>query len=168
MGTRRLLLLFVSVLLLGAQIAHGQDAAKKVVYDGCNTCTYDPSTGIGHCTAIYCGIAPVEKPLPVRAAQPAPPLLAPMLGAYIGLSWVDAGQTGSCLGAGRCVERNPLLRPLSESPTVLVTVKLAANSGVAYAIWKMRRTRPKTALALAITATAVQAVVVGSNARQRR
>jgi hypothetical protein len=88
------------------------------------------------------------------------------IASYAALSVLDARQTGACLGAGTCREMNPALRPM---PTgALLTVKLAANAGVAVTVWKLRRTRPKTALGLAIAAAVSQGVVVAHNARRRR
>lgn len=100
--------------------------------------------------------------------KPAPVALKAALGSYLAFSVLDAQQTGSCLSAGRCRETNPLLKPFAGKPSALVTAKLAANSGVAYGIWRLRKTHPKAALVLAITAAGFQAAVITSNAKQAR
>ena len=61
-----------------------------------------------------------------------------------------------------------LIKYVSSQPAALTAVKLAANSGVVYGIWKLRRKHPKVALALAIGATGFQAVVVSQNMRVKR
>lgn len=94
-------------------------------------------------------------------------LTASLLGSYVAFSVIDAGQTRACLSAGTCKEVNPLLRPFAGHPSGLVAVKLAANSGVAYGIWRMRKRHPKAALVLAMTAAGFQAAVVMQNARNR-
>ena len=108
-------------------------------------------------------------------AQPAPKMDEPSsvalkaaLGSYLTFSVIDAKQTRSCLVAGTCTERNPMLKPFAGSPSRLVAVKLAANSGVAYGIWKLHKRKPKTALVLGIAAAGFQGWVVAQNARVKR
>ena len=106
--------------------------------------------------------------LPSAARAQDRPLLKAALASYAALSVVDATQTGACLRAGTCREANPLLRPFAGSPGGLVTVKLAANTGVALTVWKLRKRHPKAALVLGIAAAVSQGIVVASNARQGR
>ena len=105
--------------------------------------------------------------LPSAARAQDRPLKA-ALASYAALSVVDAKQTGACRRAGTCREANPLLRPFAGSPSGLVTVKLAANTGVALTVWKLRKRHPKAALVLGIAAAVSQGIVVASNARQGR
>jgi hypothetical protein len=87
---------------------------------------------------------------------------------YLAFSVIDAGQTHRCLSAGTCREANKLLQPFAAKPSGLVAVKLAANTGVAYGIWKLRKQKPKTALVLGIAAAGFQAAVVGVNAKRAK
>ena len=100
------------------------------------------------------------------AAQDRP--LKTALASYAALSVVDAHQTRTCLSAGTCREANPLLSGLSGKPGALVTAKLAANTGVALAVWKLRKRHPRAAMVLGVAAAVSQGIVVASNARVGR
>ena len=100
------------------------------------------------------------------AAQDRP--LKAALASYAALSVLDARQTGACLSAGTCREANPLLSGLSGKPGALVTAKLAANTGVALAVWRLRKRHPRAALVFGVAAAVSQGMVVAHNARQGR
>ena len=100
------------------------------------------------------------------AAQDRP--LKAALASYAAMSVADAHQTRTCLSAGTCREANPLLSGLSGKPGALVTVKLAANTGVALTVWKLRKRHPRAALVLGVAAAVSQGFVVAHNARVGR
>lgn len=171
---RRFLLCLIALaaLLAGVIYANAQPA-PKLETDVVSACSVDgtpkcaQARSMGHITGLTC----VEHQQAGAGNQDRPradsTFLKAALGSYLTFSVIDAKQTGSCLAAGTCVERNPILRPFAGRPSALVTAKLAANSATAYGIWRLRKKHPKAALVLAIAAAGFQAVVITSNARQQ-
>ena len=99
------------------------------------------------------------------SAQHAP--LKAALTAYAATAAIDTAQTARCLHEGRCVEANPVLKPLA-TPAGVVMFKAAATSGMVWAVRRLRAHHPRLALACAGTLVAIQSTVVVSNARQLR
>lgn len=46
-----------------------------------------------------------------------------LLAGYVSLAAADLAQTSRCLGAGTCLELNPVLRPIAHQPVLLGAVK---------------------------------------------
>ena len=99
------------------------------------------------------------------SAQHAP--LKAALIAYVGTAAIDTAQTARCLSQGRCIEANPVLKPLA-TPAGVVMFKAAATSGMVLAVWRLRAKHPRLALAFAGVLVAIQSAVVVSNYRQLR
>ena len=89
------------------------------------------------------------------------------LAAYAATAAIDTAQTARCLHEGRCIEANPVLKPLA-TPAGVVVFKTAATSGMVWAVWRLRVKHPRLALACAGTLVAIQSAVAVSNARQLR
>jgi len=90
------------------------------------------------------------------------------LAAYLMLSGADIGQSMSCVGARTCYEANPVLRPLATHPAWYGATKIGISVGMVGLVQKVTKPKSKQRLVAYIGMAAVQAVVVGLNARRTR
>jgi len=105
--------------------------------------------------------------MPVQATPPDRPA-AWLTIAYGGLVGADVSMTMHCIGAGRCVEANPLLRPLPDHPAWFGMAKAALNTGLMVAAWRLTEPHSWQRYLVMGTLVAVQGLVVVWNARQLR
>ena len=89
------------------------------------------------------------------------------LGAYASLSAVDLAQTQWALGTGRFREANPSMA-WATKPETMALLKVGSAAAIATMAWKIRKRKPKTALALAVGAAVIQGAVVIHNYRTVR
>jgi len=82
------------------------------------------------------------------------------------LAGADIGMSMNCMGAGTCREANPLLRPLQDHPAFFGAAKAGFNTATVVGIYKWTQPKSTRRYVALGTLIAVQAVVVGLNARQ--
>lgn len=87
------------------------------------------------------------------------------LGAYMTAQGADLATSCYAFGRGGFRETNPLLRPLQDKPVAFAIAKMGIASVTSYGLVRLHRTRPKTALVLAVAGTSLFSVIAVHNSR---
>jgi hypothetical protein len=97
-----------------------------------------------------------------------PAALMPLYVSYVGLQGLDIHSTKRGMSSGTTRESNPLMKPFVDNDAAFIAVKASATAGTIFVTEKLRKKRPKTAVALAIAFNAAMALVVTHNYRVAR
>ena len=114
-------------------------------------------------------LAPQVYPLPPAPADPKrPSALVPLYVSLVGLQALDIHSTRRGMSSGTTRETNPLMKSLVKNDATFIAVKGAVTAGTIFATEKLRKKRPKTAVALAAALNIGMAAVVFNNYRVSR
>ena len=107
--------------------------------------------------------------LPPAPAEPKrPAALVPLYASLVGLQALDIHSTRRGMSSGATRETNPLMKSLVKNDATFIAVKASVTAGTIFATEKLRKKRPKTAVALAAALNIGMAAVVFNNYRVAR
>ena len=115
------------------------------------------------------GLAPQRQPLPPAPVEPKrPSALVPLYVSLVSLQALDIHSTRRGMSSGATRESNPLMKSFVNNDATFIAVKASVTAGTIFATEKLRKTRPKTAVALAAALNIGMAAVVFNNYRVSR
>jgi hypothetical protein len=154
---RRVLASYVSALCLFAAPALAQQIPDP------------PPATLRTASAVPLELVPVQ--LPARrheTSEKRPAALIPLYVAFAGLQGLDIHSTRRGIDSGATRESNPVVKPFVGSDVAFIALKVSATAGTILFTERVRKKRPKTAVALAVAFNAGMALVVAHNYRVSR